>query len=324
MNFILKEMTYLRYFIPLTIAGNKKNIKSNYFISPSNKYNCPIRYENLIKQYSSAYNFGIHKLKDVSNVSGPTFMIEGNGLDHLDEKHKKIVITYMTDFVDSWKNYVDTADHILLPSEYIAKYYNCVSNKNLYLGSPKYDFLDTTSKNAIMNKWGLSSEKKLALVVAPRRRDANKINLEKIYLFLKKMNFNILVKTRGKDPVDPKFQGDKYFIDSCWYPHDTLELLKVSDLLINFGSTTIKEAAISRTPAIDFNIKPKNIRRGFDFLYDEPFCTVLDAGVEYNDFKLAIDNILALNLEEEYDIMREKYFFKDGSSERIVQEFCKA
>ena len=49
MNFILTEMTFLRYFIPLIIEANSRNIDCKVFIHPNNKYNNPLKYEDLLE-----------------------------------------------------------------------------------------------------------------------------------------------------------------------------------------------------------------------------------------------------------------------------------
>ena len=316
-------MTFLRYFIPLTIEANKKNIKSRYFIHHSHKYNCPFLKNNysILKRYSQLYDFQILDASLACQHDGIFFMIEGGGIEYLNEKHKKISLTYMVDFVPSYNKYIDKADHVVFPSKFIAEYYGILSDKNLYLGSPKYDIQH--NKQEILKKYNIQQDKKLALVVFPRKRDLNKANLDKIYSYLKDAGYTILVKTRGKDPVEKKYHGDYYFVDYSWFPHDTLELLYISDVLINFGSTAIKEAALMNTPVIDFNIKPADVLRGFDFLYKHNFCSVLQPDVSCEKFCLELNNLLSLNLENEYDIIREKYFFEAGSASRIFEEIYK-
>jgi len=318
-NFVLSEMTFMRYFIPLIIEGNRKNISSTVFVnSNNNKYNNPLKHWSFLDGLAKKYDFQLKDIKEISNHSGIVFMIEGVGVEYLNEKHKKISLTYMVDFVPSYGKYIDKVDYVVFPSKFIAEYYGILSDKNLYLGSPKYDIQH--NKQEILKKYNIQQDKKLALVVFPRKRDLNKANLDKIYSYLKDTGYTILVKTRGKDPVEKKYHGDYYFVDYSWFPHDTLELLYISDVLINFGSTAIKEAALMNTPAIDFNIKPADVLRGFDFLYKHNFCSVLQPDVSYEKFCFELNNLLSLNLENEYDIIREKYFFEPGSSSRIFEE----
>ena len=66
-NFVLAEMTFLRYFIPLTIEAGKRGIKSKYFLKASGKYNCPWGGENNseLKSLSSKFNFEIHNFSEI-------------------------------------------------------------------------------------------------------------------------------------------------------------------------------------------------------------------------------------------------------------------
>ena len=88
MNFILNECTFLRYFIPLTIEGNKKNLVSNYFIYNSGKYNCPSYHKPAITELSKQHNFNIHQISDIASFPGLTFLIEGVGGNYLNDNHK--------------------------------------------------------------------------------------------------------------------------------------------------------------------------------------------------------------------------------------------
>ena len=47
MNFVLSEMSFLKYFMPLIIEGNKRNIKSHFYIFEHNKYTSPFKQKNI-------------------------------------------------------------------------------------------------------------------------------------------------------------------------------------------------------------------------------------------------------------------------------------
>jgi hypothetical protein len=319
MNFAVSEMTFLRYFLPLTIEGNQRNIKSKYFFGASNKYNCPFRSTNTIKKLSDKYDFECYNIGDINNHCDLTFLIEGVLNSKISNQHKKISITYMTDFIYSYKDYIDSVDYAIFPSHYIADCYKKISNKNLYLGSPKYDY-NKLNRNELLKKYNLP-DKKFVLIVFPRSRDLDKINLNVLYEFLKKMKFNIIVKTRGKDYVtDLKLKGDHYYEDFSWYPHDTMDLIELSDFVVNFGSTTIKECVMLKTPIIDFDIKPKGVIRGFNFLYDYDYCKVFDGNVSFDTFSNAVNSIVQVD-ENLYNDVIDEYLFTGNSSKRIL-DFC--
>jgi len=168
MNFVLTEMTFLRYFMPLTIEGNKRNIKSHYFYSPSTKYTSPTKNLKTLEQLSVEHDFGLHEMKNIKDHEGLCFMVEGGGIDNLSSKHDRVSLTYMTDFRILYPSYIDKVDKVIMPSEYFAEYYDAKSSKNLYLGSPKYD-IDLDS-DEIKTKYGITSDKNV-LVIFPKLRD---------------------------------------------------------------------------------------------------------------------------------------------------------
>ena len=239
---------------------------------------------------------------------------------HMD--NVKVSLTYMTDFIDSCKNYIDKIDYMVFPSEYFANHYGKISEKNLYLGSPKYD-CKRQCREELLEKYNLSDDK-YALVVYPRIRDIHRINLDKIYDFVRRMGYKVLVKTRGKDPVHTEsHKGDHIYMDYSWYPHDTMELAQLSDFIINFDSTVIKECVMMRTPLINYNIKP-NVRHGskkgirLKFLYDYRYCKQLEADSDFERLKEAVEYLVNSDLSSEFDRSIEKHLFEGNSSQRIL------
>ena len=262
-------MTSIRYLIPLTLEANKRGIKSIYFIYPSNKYNCPesSRNHKSLEECSKEYKFDILSAKNAKEYPGVFFLVEGDGSEFLNDSHQKISLTYMTDYVGSYDRYIESVDSVVMPSKHFAEYYNKTSNKNVYLGSPKYDI--TIDNEDTIKKYNLTKNKK-ALFIFPRRRDLSRIDLLKIYDVVAAAGFELLVKSRGKDPAPPHLKGDYYFEDDSWFPHVTMELISLSDLIINFDSTVIKECILLKKPFINFQIKPFDIR--LDFLYKYKYC----------------------------------------------------
>jgi len=72
-NFILLEMTFLRYFLPLIIEGNKRGIKSKVYIGKNNKYNNPQNYLNTIEELAKKHSFEMYNFGEKSEYSGLTF-----------------------------------------------------------------------------------------------------------------------------------------------------------------------------------------------------------------------------------------------------------
>ena len=152
-NFLLNECTFLRYYMPLIEEANKRGISSTFFIGHSGKYNCPRLKENMdaIISLSKQYNIALKNMDECVSVTKEIFFtVEGCKLPgkNLKKNNKVYSITYMTDFVASYDNYINLVDHVIFPSFKFANYYNKVSDKNLYLGSPKYSIRINESNTA--------------------------------------------------------------------------------------------------------------------------------------------------------------------------------
>ena len=168
-----------------------------------------------------------------------------------------------------------------MPSENIAKHYNLVNEKNLYVGVPKYDV--NINKQNVIEKYGLDPNKKKVLIFWPKARDLHKFPIDIIKNF-NQLGWQVLVKARAKDPLSDGTQKDLFrsnnvwFYDG-WFPHTSQELLEVSNLVVNSGSTAIEECIMHEVPLINFDIKPE-VRHGqkqkhrvtHSYLYDYDFC----------------------------------------------------
>ena len=312
MNFFALEMTFLRYFIPLIICGNERNIKSTVLIDRNNKYNCPIKNIKHLEALSRKYNFNVQHVNKASQDI--TFLIEGVGANLT--KAKKVSMTYMTDYQLSWKKYWNDIDYCIFPSKWFAKFIKKENDeKSLFLGSPKYDL--KFDKQNIFKKYGLNAELKYAFVPLPRARDLNLVNLSFIYNFLHDKGYKIITKSRGKDNY--KGGGDFNFLDASWFPHDSMELMKISDLVINFDSTCIKECIMLKKKVINFNVKP--FEQLLPELYDGEYAANIKSDLwNADNLNQHYERIMASPLSC-FDPIIEKYLFRTGSSARILDYF---
>ena len=89
MNFALSGMTFLRYYLPLIIEGNRRGIKSKVFVGQSGKYNCPRRNLKLLHNISNQHGFKMFDMPEISNCDGPIFLIEGDNLDLVEHRDNK-------------------------------------------------------------------------------------------------------------------------------------------------------------------------------------------------------------------------------------------
>jgi hypothetical protein len=270
MNFLLMEMTYLKYFYPMIQACIRRNIPVNVFIHHTGKYNNPYSEKSINILDSLLGGCNIQALKSGIKNLDPVITVEGVGSNYVPDGAFVYALTYQTDFAFSYSKYKDKCENIFFISKKYAQFYDCISDKNVYLGTPKFDLIPT--RESVLEKHGLDEKSKYAFVLYPRKRDLNLTKLKEIYDALREENFSIIVKSRGKDPVQKNCfsRGDIYLEDEEWYPHPTLEALVAADVVINFDSTGIEEAVQLRVPMINFRSKP------FDpmlpFLYGYEYC----------------------------------------------------
>jgi len=351
MNFLLLEMTFLRYFMPLILEGNKRGIKSRVFMKRNEKYNNPYSFKDSLNNLAAKNKFELFDIDMFGNFDGHTFMIEGRGHERIDKtKHKGYSITYMTDFSGpGYDKYVDKIDKVIFPSEHMAGHYDKKGPKNLYLGSPKYDI--KLNEEDILKKYNIPDLNNV-LVLIPRTREMISMGdghysgvtgqklLGWLGLTAKSLGLRTLYKTRAKDrwfdlyncketKTPSKWEKvcpHMYFEDDSWHPHTTMELIKVSKLVINFSSTAIKECVMLDTPIINFDIKPQ-IRWGrdmgkhrlkLDFLYENDFCYNAKVNMSEQEYKDAFNKMMSSDWSSSFSDARKKYLFEGDSSKRIL------
>jgi len=200
-NFIVTEATFLRYFIPLAVAGKKRGIESCLYLMKNAKYNNPYAYLSEIERLG----YPVKNISEVPADDGITFFVEGCGMDLIHRQNRKISVAVMMDFVRDYDIYIDQVEHVIFPSKYFAESFGKISDKNIYIGCPKYDV--ELDRESIKDKYGLTSDKN-ALVIFPRLRDLKKIDLNRIYGYLREDGYKVIVKTRGKDLTPPDLRGD--------------------------------------------------------------------------------------------------------------------
>tara|TARA_R100001082_G_C4364490_1_gene161151 strand:- start:584 stop:1591 length:1008 start_codon:yes stop_codon:yes gene_type:complete len=315
LNFAMNQVTSLKYFLPLVREANKRDIQCGFFLGESGKYNCVNRNFNSLVELAEQNNFLLAPFADIKHSQGPVFFTEDHMLYECPPlKSKKYVITTMIDFAHYYNKpdpgrpgiYVDYCDHVIFPSKFFAEHYDTLSEKNLYLGSPKYDV--EINDEEVYQKYDLDKNKKMALVVFPRIRDVMKVNLQVLYHYLHALGYTILVKTRGKDPTPPGLRGDHYFEDNSWFPHTSMELIKVSDFVLNFSSTVIKECIMLKKPIINIHIKPYD-RPPAHFLYKYSYCKEMRVNFSLQEFKDNIDYLVNENHESSFEESIKNHLF---------------
>jgi len=314
LGFILGQTTHLRYILPLIIEANKRDINSVVFLYKCNKYNSPHKHMGVIKRFAKEYNFEIRNCKSIDSFDGTIFTVEGSLMDGISKSNKIVSLVCTWDFVKLYDKYIDKVDSVIFPSKFIAKRANKISDKNLYLGSPKYDI--KLDREEILKKHNIKS-KKNALVIYPNfpgleaRCGYKKIKMTKVYAFLRKMGYSVIVKARGKAPAKGTHQGDKYIEDASWFPHDTMELVEVADIVVIIGSAVAKECVMLSRPFIDFPIASDPVC--FEYLYNYDYCRSLSPSVGFEEFSRAINELTTNDYSKEFQLARQKCLFESGN-----------
>jgi len=294
------------------------------YLGKSNKYNCPQNQENFktIEKLAKIYNFKIKPISSSYEIKNELiFCVEGCGVEdhHIQNKNKVCSITYMTDYSSSFTKYIDKVDHVIFPSLKFAEIYNCLSPKNLYLGSPKYEYCFDKEKNKIAKKYGIDDLESFVLYIAPRNRDSSKVDQIKIVKKIKSMGYTVFCKSRRKDMILNAGIFDKVLYDDDWYPHSTMELIKISNFIINFDSTSIKEAILLYTPILNFSVKPVD-RKRLNFLYEYDFCHNINDKVT-DEISTAIESIKNIDYTNEFNKCIDNNLFKTkGTCKRILDK----
>ena len=316
MNFVLSEMTFFRYFMPMILEGNRRGITSNVYVGKNQKYTNPQKYKKWLSEMSNMHHFNLYDLKDANHASKISFLIEGVDNTSLPKDNFKVSLTYMTDYRILYNSYVNNVDHIVFPSRSFMSFFNLKdSEKNLYLGSPKYDL--KLNKKDCIEKYNLREDKRYALIVYPRHEQLSSFPLSDIVSSLKKLNYIPIIKSRAKHSCKDT-KGCLYFEDTSWFPHTTMELIECSDIIINSGSTLIKECVMQKKPVINFDVKQNGV---FSFLYNYGFA-ISNKTISVGEFESGVDQLTSVDLNSEFSRCIEDHLFCGvGTSSRILDYF---
>lgn len=300
-GFLCNSMCFLRYYIPIIYNLNwYKDVNSIIYIHKRDKYDEPKRHLKTLVELGEKYGFIIRGTSEISRYNHSFFMtIEGELADLANAPVYSM--TYQTDFRFSYPNYKDKIKSIFLPSQFLADYYKIPTYNARFYPPTKYNIhLDIET---IRKKYNIG-ENGNVLLIFPRLRDANLNHINNMINKIEDAGYSVIIKTRGKDKI-PNVHNNMWniFEDYSWYPHTTLELLKISSFAINFDSTAIEECLFMNVPVINFKCKTHR-KRGLDFLYKERFC--LDKEEQIID---DTDILWAEGFTNDFQDIRKKYFY---------------
>tara|TARA_A100001201_G_scaffold142611_1_gene141275 strand:- start:926 stop:1909 length:984 start_codon:yes stop_codon:yes gene_type:complete len=285
--FSVGDCSNLKYYIPMIQHARKKNLTYAFDIKLGwNKWCSVSVKENYLWTTELMEDANIplfEKGKDTADVR-----VCNEGRWNPDVKEKNTVIyslTSLTDWTYSYFKYIDSIDYCVFPSRYFTDFIKDESqiilgtggeatravvkktdesvmknqHKNLYLGSPKYDCEITFDKDRILKKYNIPDDK-YALFMYPRHYEVHKTNYKPVLEKLKSEGYKIIAKTRPKDPFknvssESGVLIDHYLYNPGFWPHPTLELMKISDVIVNTDSSAVKEAVMLNKKVV--NVKSK-------------------------------------------------------------------
>jgi len=357
--FIFTSITYLQLYISLVIEFSKLGYNNIFIVNDNGKNNSnPISNSNnrkLLKKYYKKNNFtiknryedfdDINKFYDyLKNIIGIVFLVDGDmygikgkyvdsSLIHYLNKDKtlKISLTEHLNFRITYNSYIDLVDYCIMQNKLLAEYFNTISDKNLYLGNTKFD--NIMDRVDIYKKYKLSREKKYCLLFYPKKiyfkkkyKNINSLtDLNKIYKFLEKLGYSIIVKTRPKDNNIMANHKGILNVSSNYYPNESLELLKISELCVIFESSANYEALFMKVPCIDFRMKKISLSLKFnDLINDERIYIKFDnlKKLTYDDF-IKKYNKLSKKNSSVFKKLRNKYVFHFKNSALNYIKFLK-
>ena len=164
---------------------------------------------------------------------------------------------------------------------------------------------------------------KNALIVLPKIRDFLKADIAQIIEDIKALGYKPIMKARGKDALHELQDLPNYFEDTDWFPHTTMELMTASDIVINFGSTTIKECVMLEKPVLNFPTKPHEKDYLMPFLYEYDYTRELSPEYENKDFNDAFNYLIEKDHTEEFAKAKDNHLFRFKSSPLIIDEILK-
>ena len=268
-GFCLHEMTFLKYFLPISQYFKNKNTDIFFYsFGGEGKDSYPFASQNLdnhkfLDQYYNKKYFSPEEVVAFCNNDDVDFLflVEGlpfHGVNLKPKNTKFISLPYLSDYTRLFPKYSELVDYFIFPSAWMAQYAAGLDKAKLkILGCPKYDCVKALDVNELRSKYFLD-DRPLILIFAPNKRDVKRCLLAiwQIKRFALKNNFSVLIKTRVKHmSVGLKALGIRILLDDSYWPPTSIELIKLSSLVVMFDSMAIKEAVVIGKPVLNLNVK---------------------------------------------------------------------
>lgn len=355
--YIFSSITFLEYFIPIVIEANKRGYNNCFLLKKNTKsYTDPFSEENkkIVKKYIKQYNINsvkIKNLEEIRNYKGIIFLVDGDiygpptnealkisAINYLGDQTLKISIPENLNFWAVYHHYIDKVNISIFSNkavidqmqnfcknkngtvklgskEFLLKK-NYENEKNLFLGNSKYDNIPKEIK--IYKKFSLSPNQKICVLLFPKLGKFKESDMQRIYSYIKKMGYFLVVKTRPKEykKLPKSLHGDMQ-VNSNIYPNDSLLLMKIADLCIISSSSANEEALFSKIPCIDLVTNNKSYERN-KYLYDPKIYKKIEnwEGISYKKFSKYVNSLERKNSNYFDKLIKRFLFTHSNSSEK--------
>lgn len=271
---ILKIKKTKNKVLLLSRQSNKKSLDFSLLEESLKKYKdiqVVTMYKMIGKSFISKIGYCFYMLKIMNNLANSKVCItDGYSIPISLLKHKKeLVIIQMwhasgatkkfgyqvidkkegtkseiTEIMKMHKNY----DYVLAPSkktgEIFSEAFNVPESKIVLIGLPRLDYLmvrDDKLKEEFLNEYPKYKDKEIILYV-PTFRKGKDINSSDLISKINKDKYGLIIR---KHPLDVEKEDNDYIVDK---KYETMDLLKIADIIITDYSAIAYEACILNKP----------------------------------------------------------------------------
>jgi hypothetical protein len=281
--FVLKEITYLKAFMPLVRLWEERYRIVFFVYREDEKATSPIRNRRHLERLEPYTRYWFQSAADLAEQCRKEGIVNLITLEamplaeepYTDPGFNVYVITHMTDFNRTLDWYYDKVRFILFHSAYMAGEHAARDRegKFRYTGYSQYLALPELDRKIILGKYDLPEDRRFLFVFGPQKKfyGETKRFIRWLGAYARERGYVLLYKTRKKNPVTPHLRwllrGCRAFYDESYDPPTSLELMSVSDAVVNFDSTGIQEIVMLEKRVL--NIHVKRGYRGMDDIYEE-------------------------------------------------------
>lgn len=334
LGFVLKEITYLKAFMPLVRLWEGRYDIVFFVFQEDEKATSPIRNRKHLERIAAYPRCWFHsaaELAEQCRQEGIVNLVTLEAMPLGEEPYAGdglniYVITHMTDFNRTLNWYYDKVDFVLFHSKYMAGEHAARDRdgKFRYTGYPQYLVLPELDRESIRKKYDLPEDRRFLFVFGPQKkfyRETGRI-IGWLGEYARERGCLLLYKTRRKNPVTPYLRwllrGGRVFYDESYDPPTSLELMSVSDVVVNFDSTGIQEIVMLEKKVL--NVHVKRGYRGMDELYEEAPVKDLPLETDRESIYRALDELMQTDRTDEMRRVKRRYFPDEAEIRRNLED----